>query len=257
MRIAIDTTARTLTADGGTGTRTHSLDSPEAFSILSRVWITTGWSQKYSYGFQWMGRPVIQLPEDLVTVQEVIHRVRPDVIVETGVAHGGSLVFYASLCAALGSGRVVGVDVDIRPPAREALEAHPLGRLITLVSGDSVDPGVVRRVADPIRPGERVLVILDSNHSFAHVSAELEAYAPLVTPGSYLVAADGVMEWLTDVPGVPASWADDNPMKAVERFLPRHPEFSLEDPPRIGFNEGSIAERVTYWPKAYLRRLDR
>ena len=256
MKIEIDTTARTLRADDGSGPVAHDLDSPEAFSVLSRVWVTTGWSQKYTYGFEWMGRPIIQLPEDMVVMQEVLYRVRPDVIIETGVAHGGSLVYYASICKAMDKGRVVGIDIEIRPHNRKAIEEHELFPLITLVEGSSTDAAIVDQVRSLVQPGETVLVILDSNHSYAHVTDELEAYAPMVTPGSYIVSTDGVMEWLTEVPGIPAEWATDNPKKAVEAWLPEHPEFTLEEPPPIAFNEGTITERITHWPSAYLRRAD-
>lgn len=256
MKVSIDTTARELSVVELDGERVLDLDSPEAFSILSRVWVTTGWSQKYTYGFEWMGRPIIQLPEDLVTIQEVLYRVKPDVIVETGVAHGGSLIFYASLCAAMGRGRVIGVDIEIRPHNRAAIEAHELFGSTTLIEGSSTDPEIVDQVRNLIEPGETVLVLLDSNHTRAHVLAELDAYAELVTPGSYLVSTDGVMEWLTEVPGVPADWATDNPKKAVEEWLPAHPEFVLQEPPPIAFNEGAITERITHWPTAYLLRTE-
>src|SRR5438270_277514 len=137
MRLTIDDEARQLIHHADGGERVLPLDSPEAFALLSRYWVQVGWSQRYSYTFTWLGRPVIQLPEDLVRVQEVLYRVRPDVIVETGVAHGGSLVFHASLCRAMGRGRVVGVDVAIRPHNRAALEAHELAASITLVEGSS------------------------------------------------------------------------------------------------------------------------
>jgi len=232
-----------------------ALYSPEAFSVLSRAWVTTGWGCRYTYGFTWMGRPIIQLPEDLLTLQEVIYRVRPDVIIETGIAHGGSLVFNASLCKAMDQGRVIGVDIDIRPHNRTAIEAHELFGLITLIEGSSTDPEVCAQVRSLIAPGERVLVILDSDHSKAHVTDELDAYAPLVTEGSYLVATDGVMEWLAGVPGAQAGWTQDNPAVAVDDWLPTHPDFVLEDPPRFGFNEGQITERITHWPRAWLRRV--
>ena len=207
------------------------LYTPEAFHELSRLWVTTGWALKYPYTFSWMGRPVIQLPEDMITVQEVIYRVKPDVIVETGVAHGGSLVFSASLCRAMGRGRVIGVDIEIRPHNRSAIEAHELFDLITLVEGSSVAPEVVAEVRDQIGPDETVLVILDSNHSYAHVAAELEAYAPLVTAGSYIVATDGVMEWRGGrAPGEPG-WSTDNPKQAAADWQAANPDFVLEDPP--------------------------
>src|SRR5262249_34591470 len=140
-----------------------------------KEWLAVGWTQRYSYSFTWLGRPLIQLPEDVIRIQEVIHRVKPDVIVETGVAHGGSLIFYASLCKATERGRIVGVDIEIRPHNRAAIEAHPLAKYITLIEGSSTDPGIVERVKSHIKPGETVLVILDSNHSRKHVLDELEA----------------------------------------------------------------------------------
>jgi cephalosporin hydroxylase len=202
-----------------------------------------------------MGRPIIQLPEDMVRAQEVIHAVRPTAIVETGVAHGGSLVFSASLLRAMGiDGRVIGVDIEIRPHNREAIEAHPLSPMIALVEGSSVEPGTVARVRAQLRPDDRVLVFLDSNHTRAHVAAELEAYAPMVSIGSYLVATDGIMEDLADVPRGEPGWRRDNPKVAAAEFAGRHPEFALEDP-AFPFNEGSVRFRVTHWPGAWLRRL--
>jgi cephalosporin hydroxylase len=254
MRLTIDTDAGQLTEESTAGCRNYPLDSPEAFGLLTRQWLAVGWTQKYSYSFTWMGRPVIQLPEDLIRIQEVIHRVEPDVIVETGVAHGGSLVFYASLCKASGRGRVVGIDVEIRPHNRRAIEAHPLASYITLIEGSSTDPAVLDRVRAAIRPSERVLVLLDSCHTRAHVLAELEAYGPLVSVGSYVVAADGIMADVAGRGGAPAAWAWDNPQEAAREFAARDPRFHLEEPPLL-FNEGKVTDRATYWPSAYLRRL--
>src|SRR5205823_3509639 len=146
-----------------------------------------GWGQKYSYQFSWLGRPVIQLPEDLMRIQEVVYQVKPDVIVETGVAHGGGQVFLASLCKIMGKGRVIGVDIEIRPHNRAALEVHELYSLITLIEGSSIDPAVVDKVKGAIRPSENVLVLLDANHTKDHVLKELEAYGPLVGIGSYII----------------------------------------------------------------------
>ena len=253
MKIALDTTDNSLRLSEAGKELDLPLYSPESFSVLSRLWIKLGWSLKYTYSFTWMGRPIIQLPEDIVRVQEVIYQLKPDLFVETGVAHGGSLILYASLFKAMEHGRVVGVDVEIRPHNRKAIEEHPLAPLITLIEGDSVHPGTVARVRANIRPGDRVLVLLDSNHSYAHVTAELEAYGPLVTPGSYIVATDGLMEFLDDVPRGQPSWRTDNPKAAAEDFAKRHQEFQLADPP-MQFNEGMIRESVTHWPGAYLKR---
>src|SRR5512143_3749778 len=137
MRITIDTEAQTLHCDDAAGSRTLPLYSDRAFELLSRQWLKVGWNQKYPYTFSWMGRPIIQLPEDIVRIQEVVYRVKPDVVIETGVAHGGSLILSASLCKLLGNGRVIGVDIDIRPHNRKAIEAHELFPLITLIEGSS------------------------------------------------------------------------------------------------------------------------
>jgi cephalosporin hydroxylase len=254
MRLVIDTDTRTVTAETPAGREEHPLDSPEAFRLISREWLTVGWTQKYSYSFTWLGRPLIQLPEDMLRIQEVIHQTKPDVIVETGVAHGGSLIFYASLCKATGRGRVIGVDIEIRSHNRKAIEAHPLAEYITLVEGNSTQTAVVEQVRAAIQTDEKVLVILDSNHSKGHVLAELEAYSPLVTPNSYIVAADGIMSDLAGRPGARPEWTWDNPQEAAREFAAKTPSFQLEEPPFL-FNEGKITDRITYWPSAYLRRL--
>jgi cephalosporin hydroxylase len=250
MKLTIDTDARTIQTGDSTGI--VDLYSSEAFELLSDVWLKVGWQQRYSYQFTWMGRPVIQLPEDLLRLQEVIFSVRPRVIVETGVAHGGSLVFHAAMLKAMGGGRVIGVDIEIRPQNRSALEDHELAANIELVEGDSAAADVVAEV-ERLVAGEPVLVILDSDHSRAHVARELEAYAPLVTPGSYLVATDGVMQDLHDVPAGERAWKADNPVEATKEFVTRHPEFELVDwaPP---FNESKVTTQLTYWPSAWLRK---
>ncbi len=250
MKVEIDTEAGRIVIDG----RAKPLYSDEGFRIVSDLWLKVGWSQKYSYTFSWLGVPIIQLPEDMIRYQEVIARVRPDVIVETGVAHGGSAIYSASLCRLLGKGRVIAIDIEIRPRNRAAIESHALGDLITLIEGSSTAPAVVEAVRAAIHPGETVLVVLDSNHSHAHVTNELAAYAPLVTPGSYIVATDGVMRDLTDVPSGARHWDVDNPARAARDFAERHPEFILEPPPRL-FSEATFAGEITYWPDAWLRRL--
>ena len=164
MKYLIDEDARELRleAEGeGKSPMVLPLYCDEAYRALSRIYLKIGWNQKYSYNFTWLGRPIIQLPEDLIRIQEVIHAVRPDVIVETGVAHGGSLIYYASLCAAMGKGRVVGVDIEIRPHNRSAIEAHPLFDRITLIEGSSIAPGVVAEVKGGIGASETTLILLE------------------------------------------------------------------------------------------------
>jgi cephalosporin hydroxylase len=254
MRLTIDTEERSLEVTRDGSTETLPLYDKRAFELLSREWVRVGWAERYPYTFTWMGRPIIQLPEDIVRVQEVLYRVQPDLLIETGVAHGGSLVFYAGLFKAMGKGRVVGIDIEIRPANRASIEAHPLADLIELVEGGSTDLATMERVRALVRPGETVMVILDSDHSRSHVSDELELYSPLVTPGSYIVATDGIMADLHDVPHGSAEWVEDNPSAAAREFAGRHPEFELEQP-RWEFNESALERNITHWPEAWLRRL--
>lgn len=253
MKLIIDTDARTLTTEQDGKVRVLDLYSKEAFECLSLQWVRVGWNQKYQYTFSWMGRPIIQLPEDMVRAQEVIYRLKPDVIIETGVAHGGSLIFYASLCKAMGSGRVIGIDIGIRPHNRRAIEAHELFSYITLIEGSSTDAAIVGKVRSLVIAGETVLVLLDSNHARQHVLEELSAYHDLVTPGSYIVATDGIMKELSDVPRGNRDWVRDNPAAAAAEFAAKHPEFVLEKP-QWTFNESALTENITHWPGAWLRR---
>lgn len=250
MKVNIDTESKTVALDDG---RTLDFYSKEAFEILSALWLKTSWNQKYSYTFTWFGRPIIQHPEDLVRLQEVIYTLKPDVIVETGIAHGGSLIFYASLFKAIGKGKVIGIDIDIRPHNRKALESHELIDYITLIEGSSVDPAIVSRVGELIKPTDTVMVVLDSDHSYAHVLKELDAYHRFVTPGSYIVATDGVMQWVYDVPRGNPNWRTDNPSQAALDFAKAHPEFTIEEPKWL-FNESPLDKTITTWPNAWLKR---
>jgi cephalosporin hydroxylase len=253
-RIEIDLRTRRVVVQRGAVCNELDLGDPEAFSALSVAWLMSGWYAKYSYGFSWLGRPIIQLPEDIVRLQELLWQVAPDVIVETGVAHGGSLVLSASVCAVRGRGRVIGVDVEIKPDNRAAIEAHPLARLIHLVEGDSIAPATVAAVRALVGPGESALLVLDSAHGREHVRAELEAYAPLVTPGSFIVVFDGVMGLVAGGPRAPAAWATDNPSVAAAEFVAAHASvFELVDPP-FPFDEGTVRGRVTYAPGGLIRR---
>ena len=250
MKIEIDTEARTLKV----GAKCLELYSDEAFAVLSDLWLRVGWNQKYSYTMSWQGVPIIQLPEDIVRYQEVVHALKPDVIVETGIAHGGSLVLSASLLKLNGRGRVVAVDIEIRPHNRARIEGHALSPLITLLEGSSTAPAIVGKIKAAIKPGETVMVVLDSDHSYAHVMAELEAYAPLVTVGSYIVATDGIMKDLTDVPRGNASWGQDNPTQAAIDFCKRNPSFVIEQP-KWPFNESKLHRNLTHWPEAWIKRI--
>lgn len=203
--------------------------SAQANSV-SLDWICTTAPFKYTYNFTWLGRPIIQFPQDIVAMQEIIWRTKPDIIIETGIAHGGSLVFYASMLELLGGdGQVVGIDVEIRPPNRAAIESHPMFKRITMIEGSSIDEAVVEQVRQLARRKRNVLICLDSNHTHAHVLQELRLYAPLVTKGSYLVVFDTVIE------DMPAGYFFDrpwdkgnNPKTAVWEFLKTTDRFEID-----------------------------
>jgi cephalosporin hydroxylase len=214
---AFDTTMKQIAADKG-------------LCALSRRFFDEASRYKYSYHFEWLGRPIVQFPQDIVAMQEIIWRTRPELIIETGVAHGGSLIFYASMLELLGGeGRVIGIDVEIRPHNRSAIENHPLARRITLIEGSSTDPDVIQQAFAAAEGCSRVLVALDSNHTHDHVLRELELYSPLVTRGSYLVVFDTVVE---DMP--PDFFPDrpwgrgNNPKTAVHQFLRSNDRFRID-----------------------------
>ena len=197
---------------------------------LSRIWLREACQHKYSYNFTWMGRPIIQFPQDMIAMQEIIWRVRPEVIIETGVAHGGSLIYYASLLELIGGdGVVVGIDVDIRPHNRAEIERHSMSRRIRLVEGSSVDMSTVIQARALAAGRAPVLLVLDSNHTHAHVLKELQLYSPLVRKDSYLVVFDTVIEDLPDDLSKDRPWRKgDNPKTAVREFLKSNPRFSVD-----------------------------
>jgi cephalosporin hydroxylase len=237
----------TLTLDNQGERSTVDLYSEGGFEMLSNLWIKVAAEQKQMYHTTWLGRPVIQFPSDVVMIQELIWKVRPDVIVETGVAHGGSLILSASILELIGAGKVIGVDIEIRPHNRTAIEEHPLSPRITLIEGSSIDPKTVDAVRAALDGAKSVMVVLDSNHSYAHVLNELKLYSPLVTPGSYLVAHDGAQAWVWDMPRGKPEWKDDHPLRAIYEFIESNPQFRIDQEcTRFG---------ITSSPDGYLRRL--
>jgi cephalosporin hydroxylase len=253
--IRVDTDAAVVEVEEVSGTRRIPFSDPEAFALVSKAWLRTGWEAKYSYRFTWLGRPIIQLPEDIIRLQEAVMRERPDVIVETGIAHGGSLVLYASLCKLLGHGHVVGVDVEIRPANRAALEEHALAPLITLIEGSATDAATFAQVRDAVGAATRVLVVLDSDHSREHVLEELRLYSTLVPVGSHMVAADGsIMRDVVSAPQAKPEWEWDNPLGAVDDFLAEQDGFVREDPAPL-FDESRVHGDVTYSAGGWLRRI--
>jgi cephalosporin hydroxylase len=251
MKLSIDTDARQLTVETDGVAKELPLYGREAFELVSDQWVRIGWGVGYYFTMTWFGRLIQQLPEDLVRIQEVLAALQPDVIIETGIYYGGSLLFHATICEGLGKGRVIGIDQHIHEDTRIALNSNRLAHRITAIQGDSASPEIVEQVRSTIRPDEKVLVILDSDHSRQHVARELKAWAPLVTPGSCIVVTDGIMRDLTDVPGGDASWAYDNPCTAASEFRAEHPEFELRQP-AWPFNRSTLQKNITYWPDAWL-----
>jgi cephalosporin hydroxylase len=197
---------------------------------LSQRFFLKSCEYRYSYNFTWLGRPIIQYPQDLVAMQEIIWSVRPDLIVETGIAHGGSLIFYASILELIGGeGRVLGIDIDIREHNRTEIESHPMFRRITMLEGSSTDTQTIERVRSFADGAQRVLVVLDSNHTHDHVLRELELYSPLVTRGSYLVVFDSVVEDMPEDAFPDRPWSKgNNPKTAVWEFLKRNDRFEID-----------------------------
>jgi cephalosporin hydroxylase len=239
--------------------------SDQSLQETTRNWINTANGLKYSYHFEWQGRPIIQYPQDIVAMQELIWEVKPDLIIETGIAHGGSLIFSASMlalldmCEAIESGatlnptetkrKVLGIDIDIRKHNREAIEAHPMASRIQMIQGSSIAPEIIDQVRTIAGDYERILVCLDSNHTHEHVLAELEAYAQLTSVGSYCVVFDTVVEDMPKEMFSDRPWGPgNNPKTAVREYLKSHPEFEIDK---------SIQHKllITVAPDGYLRRI--
>lgn len=230
---------------------------------------------KYSYNFTWLGRPIIQYPQDIVAVQELIWQVKPDLIIETGIAHGGSLIFSASMltlldvCEAVEAGtafdpeqakrKVIGIDIEIRPHNREAIERHPMSHRIDMIEGSSIDPDIVSLVKEKAKGYERILVCLDSNHTHEHVLAELEAYAPLVSVGSYCVVFDTIIEDMPEGSFPDRPWGKgNNPKTAVHEYLSRLREEgrTASDGRPLHFEIDKMIENkllITVAPDGYLK----
>ena len=253
--LIIDEENDKVTVNRNGNTIEYAIGAPEAFREISKAYLRSGWDAKYVYSFSWLGRPIIQLPDDMLRIQEVIYKVKPDVILEIGIAHGGSLIYSASLCHAMGKGRVIGLDVDIRPHNRKAIEEHEMFKYITLIEGDSVAGETVSRVRELINKSDTVIVFLDGCHSKDHVLKELQSYSEFISNNSYIVSMDGIMKDLVGAPRASEDWGWNNPSNAAQEFVEHHSDFILEEP-SIPFNEGDITERTpTYWPNAFIKRV--
>jgi cephalosporin hydroxylase len=245
--------------------RISAIEKDKALQDAAHKFMQSSTMPKYSYNFFSLGRPIIQYPQDMVAMQELIWQIKPDLIIETGIAHGGSLIMNASmlamldLCDAIESGeaidpsqskrKVLGIDIDIRAHNREAIEAHPMASRIQMIQGSSIAPEIIAQVKEIARGYQRVLVSLDSNHTHDHVLAELEAYAPLTSVGSYCVVFDTVVEDMPAEMFPDRPWGPgDNPKTAVWKYLETHPEFEIDK---------SIQHKllITVAPDGWLKRM--
>jgi len=229
--------------------KTKEIDiySKEGFSLLTELWIKSSCHHRVMYESTWLGIPIIQYAEDIVMMQELIWKIRPDVIVETGVAHGGSAILYASILELIGKGKVIGIDIEIRKYNKVAINSHPMSKRITLIEGSSVDKNIAKEVGKSLQKQDKVLVVLDSNHSYEHVLREMELYSGMVSPDSYLVVMDGAQGMVWDIPNGKPEWKDDNPLRAIEKFIKKHNDFVVDDYyTRI---------RITSNPRGFLRKI--
>ena len=225
------------------GKNTALLEAAHAFNVESN-------KSQYSYNFSWMGRPIIQYPQDMVAMQEIIWNVKPDLIIETGIAHGGSLIYYASLLELVGNGEVLGIDIDIREHNKKEIEKHPMMKRIKMIQGSSIDEDIVRQVGEIANGKKRIIVCLDSNHTHDHVLKELELYSPFVSLNSYIVVFDTIVE---DLPegyfSQKRPWGiSNNPKTAVHEFLRKNDQFDIDR---------SIDKKllISVAPEGYLKRI--
>lgn len=205
------------------------MQQDDSLKELTQNWFVASSKYEYSYHFSWLGRPIIQYPQDIVAMQEIIWKVKPDLIIETGVARGGSLIFSASMLELIGEGEVLGIDIDIREHNRMEIEKHPMYKRITMLQGSSIDESIVKRVYNVAKGKKRILLLLDSNHTHEHVLKEMHLYSPLVTKDSYMVIFDTIIEDMPKNFFPDRPWdKGNNPKTAVKEFLRNNDRFVID-----------------------------
>ena len=223
------------------------LYTKEGFEMLSNLWIKVAAEFKVNYELTWLGRPIIQVGSDMIMLQELIWEVKPDIFIETGIAHGGSLIYTASLFEMIGNGRVIGIDIDIREHNKVAILAHPMFKRISMIEGSSVADSTIIALEKQLESGKKIMVMLDSNHSREHVLNEINLYSKYIPVGSYLIVQDGAQKWVADIPRGKAEWMDDNPLNAIDDFLKVNSDFVVDETyTRLG---------ITQSPKGFLKRI--
>jgi len=223
------------------------LYTKEGFEMLSNLWIKVAAEFKVNYELTWLGRPIIQFGSDMIMLQELIWEVKPDIFIETGIAHGGSLIYTASLFEMIGNGRVIGIDIDIREHNKVAILAHPMFKRISMIEGSSIADSTILALEKQLESGKKIMVMLDSNHSREHVLNEINLYSKYIPVGSYLIVQDGAQKWVADIPRGKAEWIDDNPLCAIDDFMKTNNDFVVDETyTRLGISSS---------PGGYLKRI--
>ncbi len=225
-----------------------NLYSEEGLAMLSNLWVKAAAEFKMMYEHTWMGRPIIQFGDDMLMLQQLIWECKPDIFIETGIAHGGSLIYTASLFELMeNNGQVIGIDVEIRAHNRKAIEEHAMYKRIKMIEGSSIDQSTIEQLEKFLEAGKKVCIMLDSNHSKDHVLKEMQLYAKYVSKDCYLIVQDGAQAWVSDIPRGKAEWKDDNPLAAIEAFMKENDEFVIEHKyTRLG---------ITQSPSGHLRKI--
>jgi cephalosporin hydroxylase len=206
-----------------------SMNKDKKMLKLTKKWFDKAFSHEYSYHFSWLGRPIIQFPQDMVAIQEIIWKTKPDLIIETGIAHGGSLIFSASILELTGKGKVLGIDIDIRKHNRKEIESHPLKKRIKMIEGSSIDENILKKVKKLVKNKKRIILFLDSFHTKEHVLKELEMYSPLIKKGGYIVVFDTMIEFMPKGSFPNRPWGKgNNPHSAVKKFLKQNNRFKID-----------------------------
>jgi len=226
-----------------------SMSKNKNLKIKTNEWIKESWKYEYVYHFNWLGRPIIQFPQDMIAIQEIIWKIKPDLIIETGIARGGSIIFSASILELIGKGEVIGIDIDIRMHNKRDIEKHHLFKRITMFEGSSIDKKIIKKINEICKNKKKVMVLLDSNHSHKHVLNELKVYSPFVTKGSYLVVFDTLVEDMPKDFVKNRPWGiGNNPKTAVYEFLKENNQFKIDK---------KIEDKllISSCPSGYLKRI--
>jgi len=225
-----------------------NLYSKEGIEMLSNLWIKSAAEFKLNYELTWMGRPIIQFGTDMIMLQELIWKIKPDIFIETGIAHGGSLIYTASLFELMGNdGLVIGIDVEIREHNRVEIEAHSMYKRIKMIEGSSISETTISLLEKLLNTDKKIMIMFDSNHSTEHVLSELRLYSKYVNVGSYMIVQDGAQEWVSDIPRGKPEWKHDNPLSAIDLFLKENDDFVIDETyTRLG---------ITQSPNGYLKKI--